>query len=185
MNPNIITYLCTLAAGILFIIFRQDTNIIDTLTLIAALIFLIPGVINFVQALKSTRRRESAMGTAIGLMLVSAGAIALGILMIIIPDTFKDYVVIVLGILIMLCGIYQFVHVYRRLAGPKTRWFLVGSVLVFIAGFVVAILKTSGLNANIWLAIGIILIAYSVNGFIALKVLPEKTKDSDGQTIVI
>ena len=185
LTSSIITYLCTMIAGILFIIFRDDSSIIGALTVIIAIIFLVPGVVNFITALRGSRKNQQSTGTSIGMMLVSAGAVALGILMLVFPPFFANYVAFTLGILLALCGIYQTVWVLRSSTSPKHRWFVVGAILVVIAGIVAMILQADKFTPGLWLFTGIVLIIYSLNGFIALKALPARRREFDSNTVVI
>lgn len=184
MNPNIITYIVTLVAGVLFIIFRQDTDIIDTLTLIAALIFIVPGVVNFIMGLRNSKRTERSFITTFGLMLVSAGAVALGVLMLFIPGFFANYVAITLGILLVLCGIYQLVWALKGAGRPKERWFVAVPLLVVAAGVVVMILQADGITPLLWIITGSVLIAYSLNGFVAMKMLSGRKEMTDSTVVV-
>lgn len=186
MNPNIITCLVTLAAGILFIVFRQDTQIIDTLTMIAAVIFIVPGIANFISGLRAARRRERGWTTTFGVMLVSVGAIALGVLMLCFPAFFSNYIAIALGALLVLCGAYQIVYVLRGVGDRKAeRWLVVVPMLVVAAGIVVMALQSDGIKPALWIGTGCVLILYSINGFVGMKMLTgRKTADGDQPVIV-
>lgn len=184
MNPSIITYIATLVAGVLFIVFRQDTNIIDTLTFIAALIFIVPGVVNFIVGVRNLRRPQRSFFTTFGLMLVSAGAVVLGALMLFIPGFFANYVAVTLGIVLVLCGIYQLVLVLRGAGESRERWFAVVPVLVVAAGVVVMILQADRITPTLWIATGCVLIAYSINGFVAMRMLTGKVRDKNTTVVV-
>lgn len=184
MNPNIITYISTLIAGVLFIIFRRDTDIIDTLTIIIALIFIVPGVVNFVMGVRNSRRNVRHWTTTFGLMLVSAGAVVLGLFLLFIPAFFANYVAFTLGILLVLCGAYQLIGVLRGAGRAKERWFVIVPLLVVASGVVVMILQADGITPAIWITTGSVLIAYSINGFVAMKMLTGRAK-KDPTTVVI
>ena len=174
---HLLTYICALITGILFIVFHNDSNIITGLTIIAALMFLVPGAINLLTSIFNSRKKNSDTGLSIGLLLVSAGAIGLGILMLAMPPFFADYVAFTLGVLLVICAIYQFVWVLKGSATTSQKWFAAVSVLVAAAGVVLMIVKSDGFTASLWLATGIVLIAYALNGFIAVKVLSSNKKD--------
>lgn len=185
MKTNLITFLCTLIAGVLFIVFRTDNQIIDVLTIIIAFIFIIPGIGNFIGGLRALKRNQQKAIANVGLMLISIGAIVLGVLMIAIPDIFANYVALTLGALLALSGIFQLMWLLRSYAVAKSRWFLIGPVLVLIAGVVVMILQADRLTPDLWLTTGIVLIAYSLNGLIAMKLLPTVVSKGNGKEPVI
>ncbi len=184
MNPNIITYIVTLVAGVLFIVYRGESRILDTLTVIAAVIFIVPGLINFILGIRNSRK-EKNWTTTFGLMLVSAGAVALGALMLIFPDFFRNYVAFTLGILLVLCGAYQLVWVLKGTGRPKERWFVVVPVLMFAAGIVMMILRADGFTSGLWITTGCVLLAYSLNGFLAMKMLSGRAAGKSGSGTVI
>lgn len=183
MNPNIITYTATLVAGILFIIFRQGTNVLEATNRIVALIFILPGIINFIAGLRNNRRSGKGWTTTFGLMLVSAGAVALGVLMLFFPEFFLPYVAFSLGVVLVLCGAYQLIAVLKGSSKAAERWFVAVPLLTMGAGVAVMVLGDKGMDATWWIVVGSALLAYSLNGFIAMMML--KGRRDDDRTVIV
>lgn len=184
MNINIITYIATVVAGVYFIVCRES-EVLRTANWIAALIFIIPGIINFVAGLRNSRRNVKGWTATFGLMLVSAGAVALGVLMLAFPSFFLLYVAITLGVVLVLCGVFQLVAVLR--GGAKAagrRWFFVMPLLAMASGVVLMVLQDKGMTPAWWTVTGSVLIAYGINGFVAMSMLKGGSKDGDGTVIV-
>lgn len=186
MNLNIITYVATLVAGILFVIFRQGTNLLNATNIIVALTFIVPGIINFVTALRSRRNYSASTITTLGLILVSAAAIVLGGMMIFMPEIFLPYIAGLIGVVLILCGIYQLNGVIRLSPKSKERWFMLTPALIMVCGIIVIALGDKGMNELCWIITGVILMAYSINGFIAMQILSSvKIKNNTDNNILI
>ncbi len=189
MGLNILTYLCTLVAGILFIVMKDSTDMLTLLTRLSGLVFLIPGLVSLLSAVRDIRNEKMKRGSGIGFCVVSVGAMALGILMNIFPAFFRLYVAVVLGVLLILIGIYQFVVFFRRIdKSAKQRLLLIVPALVAIAGIVVLIVGEKGMTGRVmWDVTGWVLIAFSVNGFTgdAITGATRTGSDSDRQVKIV
>ena len=184
MNFNIITYIATVVAGVFFIVCRQGSDVLTVTNRIAALIFIISGIINFVTGLRNNRRDVKGWTATFGLMLVSTGAVALGVLMLAFPALFLPYVAITLGVVLVLCGVFQLVAVLRGGAKDVRRWFVVLPLLAMASGVVLMVLQDKDMTAAWWAVTGCVLIACGINGLVAMSVLKGDEKNGDGTVIV-
>lgn len=186
MNPSVIVYAVAAIVGVLFIMFRQDTLILDGLTIIAAVMFIVPGIVNFVTAVRSIKSRELHLAAASGLLVVSAGAVVLGVLMICFPEFFAVYMAVATGILLICCSIFQFVDFVKRIGTLKqVRWFAVVPALVALSGIAVICFYSGGPKPWAWACAGALLIAYGINGFIGMKMLRADKEDDRDLTPII
>lgn len=181
---NILTYLCTLVVGILFMILTGKIDLMTLLTRLVGLVFLIPGLLSIISTVGSIRRNEVTRLSGACMSVVAVGAVALGVLMNVFPDFFSRYVAILLGVMLILLGAYQFVLFLRRYNKGTCQWLLtLVPALVVAAGIAIFVVGDKGMTALLWHITGAVLLAFSLNGLIGDYITGATGKDdvADGE----
>jgi uncharacterized membrane protein HdeD (DUF308 family) len=91
--------------------------------------------------------------------------------MLFMPETFQNYVAFTFGALLIVCAVMQVLLLVGDVARYKSQyWFMLVPVLMVVAGVVLMILQAEGVTSTQLLLTGVVLIAYSLNGFTAQMV---------------
>lgn len=164
----IYTYLFTLLGGILLVILHNRAQLFDAISILVGIAFLTIGLLTMMSALfLSSAQRAAGMKRSPGLIVVSAAALILGLLMTIVPSFFVHYLVYAFGIIMIICGVIQ---IYNFLPGMKTiglsGLFLAMPVISIAIGVGVIVVGAEKILDIMALLTGIVLIVYSINGFV-------------------
>lgn len=162
------TYLFTLIGGVLLLVLHSRADLFDGIAIIIGIVFLVLGILNLVGNLFiSSEARAAGVRRSPSLIFVSAGAFILGLLMVIVPHFFVAYLVYMFGIILIVCGVMQVMNFTpnRRSLGFSFWWFST-PVLSIIAGVVVICLGADRILNILAILTGIVLIVYSLNGFL-------------------
>lgn len=125
----------------LVLIYLCDQRLVGSVILyIGALAFLIPG---FVLLLSLIGRRKDASSKSATVMnfltgVCGVGAIAMGVVIFAIPDTFRPLLCYIFGILLIICGAYQIdVMLRRNRSTLYPGWLIFAPILLIVAGVVI------------------------------------------------
>jgi uncharacterized membrane protein HdeD (DUF308 family) len=102
----VISTLCSLVIGILLVVW-PDAAVIYLVIAIGAL-FLLPGLLGLVSYLRTRRRAENVYGSTFPVL--ALGSTLLGLWLIITPGLFINILMYILGLLLVLGGVYQLVE---------------------------------------------------------------------------
>lgn len=161
------TYVFTLIAGLLLLIFSNSVNLFSIIVMIIGVCLIIPSVIMLFKGFAGKRTPDGRrvphpwyMGMAVIL------GLAAGVLFLAKPDFFVNYLIYTLGILLIFVGVIQVINLvsegntYGKLSAG---WYVI-PCLTIIGGIVVTILGPDKIEQIISIVTGILLILFSVNG---------------------
>lgn len=148
---NVLMAVIMAAIGLTFI-FLCDSHqeVTTTVVYIGGCSFIIPGAY-LILSLLVERKNPKRKGSVLSFMTVVCGlaAIALGIVMLLKPDLFKDYLVYLFGGLLILASAWQFDVMMRKNRGVLyPAWLVVAPVLLVAAGVVLCTMDTFKGEAN-------------------------------------
>lgn len=168
-NKNYIyTYLFTLIGGVLLIILHSRKQIFEAMCIIIGVAFLVVGILSILSAVFiSSKARQAGAKRSPALIIVSGASFILGLLMVIVPTFFVNYLVYTMGILMFLCGIIQLMNFMPGLGSLGfSYYFLIMPALSILTGILVFVIGADKILNSLALVTGIVLTLYSINGFI-------------------
>lgn len=175
-KSNLLTYLITLACGIALIVLNGREKLFDAIAILIGIVFLLLGAVSLIGALHLRKsEKQAGIRPNVPLIVVSAGALALGLLMVIIPTFFVHYLVYAIGVVLVLCGAIQLANL---IPGMRTfglsGFYLSAPVICILAGIVIMILGPAKILDFLAILAGIVMVVYSLNGLVATGVLSSK-----------
>lgn len=143
-TANIIMSVIMAAIGLIFIFLcDKHQEVTKTVVLIGGLSFIVPGAYLLLSILVD--RKKQAHGSLLSFMMGICGvlAIVLGIVMLVTPETFKDFLVYLFGGLLILASAWQFDVMMRKNRGVLyPAWLVVAPVLLVAAGVMLCTMDT-------------------------------------------
>lgn len=188
-KPYLLTYLSTLIAGILLLVFTGQTDIFRWIVIIIGILLAVPSLWLIISSSMGRRgiakpkaadigqdveqdvEQAASRGRSIFVTICGICGLVFGVILLCMSNFFAHYIVYTLGVLLIICGLAQIVYMaaISALMGIN-RWFYLMPWLTLIAGVVVIFLGPNGVGSIItWLA-GVLLVAYSFNGFVQMAV---------------
>ena len=168
-NKNYIyTYLFTLIAGVLLIILHNRAQIFEAISIILGICFLVLGILSLMSSVFiSNKAKEAGAKRSPALIIVSAASFILGLLMVVAPNFFVNYLVYAFGVILLICGIIQLCNFMPHMGGLGfSKLFLIAPILCMFAGILVFVIGAEKILNSLALLTGIVLAVYSINGFI-------------------
>jgi len=164
----IYTYLFTLIGGLLLIILHQRAQIFEAICIVLGIGFLTLGLLSLMSAVFiSNKARAAGAKRSPALIIVSAASLILGLLMVIVPGFFVNYLVYALGLLLLVCGVIQLCNFMPGMSGLGfSRLFIIAPSLSVLAGILVFVIGADKILDSLALVTGIMLTIYSINGFV-------------------
>lgn len=162
------TYLFTLIAAVLLIILHNRDKFFEGMCIVIGVGFLVLGVLSILSAVFiSDKAKANGVKRSPTQIAVSAASFILGLLMVIVPAFFVNYLVYSLGILLIICGIIQLSNFMPNMGGLGFNWgFLVAPALSMLLGVLIFAIGAEKILNSLALVTGIVLLIYSVNGFV-------------------
>ena len=136
---SLLSTLIILAAGVILCFAYNIQDSIKIIIFIAGASFLIASIVNIVMLCdngtdKDGRKRRSTFNNIIG-WIASAGGLAVGVTMLITPQTFAHSLVYIFGAILTLAALYQLIIIMRGLPGYRyAGWMYVMPMLVLGLG---------------------------------------------------
>lgn len=185
LRSSVFRAVCAIATGILLI--NNPDNTVRGITIAIGILFLISGVVSCATYLNARKHPvNTELYDADGRLLIPSrppfpivgiGSILLGIILTVIPDVFVTSLMYVLGVLLMLGAVNQFMtlaSVRRMFRVPV--WFWLGPSLILVTGLLV-IIKPMETAALPLLIIGWCLLLYGVTECVnSFKIYKETKK---------
>ncbi len=165
----VLTYLFTLIGGVLLTIFHSRADILELIIILIGILFLLPSIFSIIGGLVSFHYFRKNGGKRYNwLPLIPAVAgIIFGMILMIRPDIFKNYLIITFGILLILCGLIQlFNHFSNKGLIKISGYYLIIPSLTTLFGIFILILGPEKIGNIVTFWTGIALICYSINGLI-------------------
>lgn len=168
-NKNFIyTYLFTLIGGVLLIILNNRSGIFEAMSIVLGIGFLVIGILSLISAVFiSDKAREVGIKRSPALIIVSGASLILGLLMVITPTFFVNYLIYTIALLMILVGIIQLCNFMpSRSAIGLSPYFMIVPSLSILAGIIVFCVRAEVIKDCLALMTGIVLTVYSINGFV-------------------
>ncbi len=164
----LVTYLITLVGGIALVVLNGRARLFDAIAVLIGIIFLVLGVVSLLGSFRLTKADKAAgRKPSVSLAVASAGALGLGLLMVFAPGLFIHYLVYVIGIVLILCGVLQLYNFVPSMRSFGLSWLYLGIPAVcMLAGVLIMILGPAKVMNFMALLTGSVLIVYSLNGFV-------------------
>ena len=160
----VITYLSTLAIGILLLIYHQQQSLYQTIVVVIGALVAAPSLVLLLTMLFRHRPEGGASAGSkaitVATELASAAGVAFGIWMMCSPQFFITAIIYTLGAILMLVGLAQICYIYQaaRPYRAAAAWFIV-PLITLAAGIILVIMGPDKV------ASGIVLVVYAANGF--------------------
>lgn len=160
------SYILTLIGGVALVALNGRAGLFEAIAVIVGILFIVPGIFSFIRAAFPSRAaRMAGARPSVPVTIVSLAAIIFGLMLVIVPAMFTHLIVYAFGVLMIVCGVVQFLNFTpsrRSLGFPW--WYLVAPALCICIGVVVMLLGAARVLNILAMLTGIVLIVYSVNG---------------------
>ena len=158
--------LCSLLVGLLLLFNAEQMPAL--IVRLIGLLFLLPGVFGVIAYLYGQFSRNAIVRPSFPLM--SIGSIMLGAYLIMYPDNFVTYLVFLIGFLLLLAGINQFLSMFANRKVSPFSWLLMFVPLVLIGVGAYCVTHTSEAAATLFRILGATCIYYGLSDmFLALR----------------
>ena len=158
--------LCSLLVGLLLLFNAEQMPAL--IVKLIGLLFLLPGVFGVIAYLYGQLSRNAIVRPSFPLM--SIGSIMLGVYLIMYPDNFVTYLVFLIGFLLLLAGINQFLSMFVNRKVSPFSWLLMFMPLVLIGVGAYCVTHTSEAAATLFKILGATCICYGLSDmFLALR----------------
>ena len=125
----------------LVLIYLCDQRLVGSVILyIGALAFLIPGFVLLLSLIGRRKDPSSKSATVMNFLtgVCGVGAIAMGVVIFAIPDTFRPLLCYIFGVLLIICGAYQIDLMLRRNRSTLyPGWLILAPILLIVGGVVI------------------------------------------------
>lgn len=148
----------SLLLGFVLVIWPEQVN--STIITILGIILLLP----FVGALlaKFLRKKDEAKAYDVLPIIGGGGSAVLGILMIIMPNTFTSLLALFIGIMLFFAGITQIIGVFTYCRVAKSFWLMLLPLITMGVGLY-AITNFTEMAKTLWIILGVMIILYGVS----------------------
>lgn len=162
------TYILTLIGGIALIVLHGSVNLFEAIVIIIGILFLVPGLITLIKVLFPSKTAKATGSNPGGAAAVLASAASIfGILLIVQPHLFTNFLVYAFGILLILCGIGQLMNFGPSMKELSFPWYFMATPILCIGiGAVIIVLGAENIMSVLSLVTGIVLTVYGINGLI-------------------
>ncbi|MBD5230682.1 MAG: hypothetical protein HDS66_00725 [Bacteroidales bacterium] len=172
------SYLLTLIGGVLLVVMQGRENLFQAIAIIVGLLFLIPGIATLFRVFFPSKVAKMAgERPGAGLVVVAAASTIFGIILVVAPHLFVNFMVYAFGTLLIICGLVQlfnFLPGLSNLGLPK--WYLATPILSVLIGILIMVIGADKILNILALITGIVLIVYSVNGLIGFTDRSKRVK---------
>lgn len=162
---SLITYVAALVIGVILLSLHEKVDLLKGIVITMGILITIPSALMLISAFTAKNENGERVFPAWYTILVTCAGLVLGIWMLCMPDTFKEWMVYTLGVGLILVGAAQmiFIHTASKPLGPNPWWYCV-PVLVLVGGFIICFIGPDGTNVWATLTTGVLLIVYAANG---------------------
>lgn len=156
-KSDLFTSLVVAIAGVVMICLYQRIDILAWIVMLIGAMFLIPGLFSLILGMRSRQN-----GGSTTTLLAGIGAVALGVIMMVLPNSFTGILVFIFAGLLIIGGVYHIVFV-GWLARPFVLpfYYYILPVLMVVAGIVLIVINKQLLNSIVVLVTGISFVVWS------------------------
>lgn len=174
----IMTYLFSIAGGILLTIFHGRESLFEGIVISAGVLFMLPCVYMLMALIwsyiaSSTFEKGNAnyreMKSLRGMLLLPVlGGLGFGILLVSAPNFFVHYIIYTFAVILIIVGIVQ---TFFLIPGIRyidvSAWWIIVPLLTIVAGVAIFVVGAKAVSSGVALFAGIWLICSGVNGIIS------------------
>jgi uncharacterized membrane protein HdeD (DUF308 family) len=150
--------LIAIAIGVVLIIWPEKVQ--ELLVTVVGVLLMIPSVITLTPLLFS-RNNENKKQQMLP-VLVGTGLAILGLIMILIPETFISLFTLLIGILLFLAGLMQVIGVFNYCRQARNFWLMLTPLIILIMG-VVTISNFKNISNILLIMIGVTSLLYGIS----------------------
>ncbi len=170
-NGRFVSNLLILIAGVVLIILHDRVGIIPGIIIVTGITFIVPSVINMAILLadvsKKPEERYRNKTSFIAGMIASVGGFAMGLWMVVYPDSLVGLLVYLFAGILLLGGIY---HLYMLIFGLRPlrfpMWMYIFPSLLVIAGIAILSTDIKTIEAYVVLISGVAMVVFALNTFL-------------------
>ncbi|MDE7160969.1 MAG: DUF308 domain-containing protein [Muribaculaceae bacterium] len=172
-NRNYIwTYIFTLIIGVLLLVFTGRTNLFNIIIQVMGALFVIPSVIMLFLGFAGKKEPDGTRQSRPWYVAVTAiGGLILGVLLLVMPGFFSNYLLYTLAIILILEGVAQIINLSgmgNDVGGTPAGWFVMPWLTV-AAGVTIIIIGPERIANAITIITGVVMVLYSVNGLMGVS----------------
>ncbi len=169
-NRNyLLTYIFTLIIGVLLLVFTGRTNLFEIIVVIIGILFIIPSLVLLFMGFQG---RKGPDGQRVSrpwyLGVSSVGGLIFGILLVVMPGFFANYLIYTMSILLILVGVAQLINLTSAstdVGGMSGLWFIM-PWLTIAGGVTMIIIGPEKIADAVTIITGVLLVLYSINGLL-------------------
>lgn len=150
--------LIAIAIGVVLIIWPEKVQ--ELLVTVVGVLLMIPSVITLTPLLFS-RNNENKKQQMLP-VLVGTGLAILGLIMILIPETFISLFTLLIGILLFLAGLMQVIALFNYCRQARNFWLMLTPLIILIMG-VVTISNFKNISNILLIMIGVTSLLYGIS----------------------
>jgi len=170
LRIGIIRALCAIAVGSLLLYYPEDS--LRWLTILIGILFFIPGLFSLIAYMVEVKRYKpetivDAQGNVISggkptFPIVAIGSIALGLVLMLMPNSFVHLLVYGLAIILILGGIGQIMTLFtvKRIDNVSWSWVILPTIILLTG--ILMLLKPDSIAVAPLVVIGILCITYGI-----------------------
>lgn len=159
------TYIFTLAAGVLLMVFSGNGSIFRSIVIALGVLFLVPSIVALVISCFPPKDDNGVKELKWYLIFTSALGVAFGIMLLAIPSFFVQWIVYTLAAILIFCGIAGIIFMRAGDLPGADGWLYALPVLTLVCGLIIIFIGPGATERVIALVSGIFLTVYSLNGF--------------------
>lgn len=162
----ILTPIIMLAAGIALIIMHEREDVLSWVVILLGIMFIVPSLFNIIWTWIHSRRMKADAGSTYigGSMVANIGALALGIVMVAIPEVLVGFTVYLFAAVLAFYGVYTIVSMARIARPGSLPWvFCIVPVLMIVTGVAMAFTPLRTISNIVVLITGIALTLSGLN----------------------
>lgn len=150
--------LIAIAIGVVLIIWPEKVQ--ELLVTVVGVLLMIPSVITLTPLLfsKNTEDKKQQMLP----VLVGTGLAILGLIMILIPETFISLFTLLIGILLFLAGMMQVIGVFNYCRQTRNFWLMLPPFIILVMG-VITISNFKNISNILLIMIGVTSLLYGIS----------------------
>lgn len=162
--PSILINICLFLAGVLFLLFFNNDNVLKIVAIILGIIFIVPSLIYL--GMVVSHHNEERDATKLMGIFPAIGGLCFGVVLDLKPELFSEILSVIFSVLLIALGLFHIVFMVMSTRRLKFKfWHYIIPLLIIISG-VVTLLVTKGNLSLLILLTGISLILASFSTLI-------------------
>lgn len=159
--PSILINICLFLAGVLFLLFYNNDNVLKIIAIILGITFIIPSLIYLGMVIFHNSQERSA--TELMGIFPAIGGMCFGVVLDLRPELFDETLSVIFSVLLIVLGLFHVIFMVMSTKRLKLKfWHYIMPLLIIIAGLVTLLVTQGNMNLLILLTgISLILASFS------------------------